>query len=115
MREMGEEPSKWDTGSGMCIFKDMKQRKDLTLKPENIEEIRQRARRNRTSMSEEVDRAIEHSPSDLGCDEKGPFSKWVGAFSDLFDREDYIADDRVGEELRKTSAYRHMVRKKRTA
>lgn len=99
----------------MCIFGCMKQRKDLTLKPENIEEIRQRARRNRTSMSEEVDRAIERDTSAAVGDGPGPFSKWVGAFADHFDREDYEADDRVGEELRKTSAYRHMVRKKKTA
>lgn len=93
----------------------MKQRKDFTLKPENIEKIRQRAQRNRTSMSEEVDRAIEQNAPAADKNEAGPFSKWVGAFADLFEREDYEADDRVGEELRKTPAYRHMVRKKKTA
>lgn len=92
------------------IFEIMKQKVTLSLKPEVVAKLEAERKRHKTSMSEEVERRVE--AQEAPSDEKTPFSKWVGAFADWFTVEDFAADDRTGDELRKTSAYNKPKRKR---
>lgn len=89
----------------------MKQKVTLSLKPEVVAKLKAERKRRNTSMSEEVERRVE--AEEAAPEGPSPFMKWAGAFADWFTLEDFEADDRVGEELRKTAAYQHLKRKKR--
>lgn len=97
----------------------MKRKVTQSLSPDALAKLQQRKHKDNTSMSKEVDRMVEADPEVPKAGEHSALYNMAGAFADWFDNEDFEADDRAGEELRKTTAYQHRLAqrkgKKKTA
>lgn len=92
----------------------MKQKLTLSLKPSRIALLRKASARRSTSISDLVEQFAEKMGNEP-TDEKPAILKWAGAFADFVSPSDFQADDRVGEELRKTRTYRRMERERKKA
>ncbi|MBS1569167.1 MAG: hypothetical protein JST38_02605 [Bacteroidetes bacterium] len=94
----------------------MKKRITLTLDKSTIEALRVKGHRRNTSMSAEVDRAVKVMQEETGIKEgPSPFMKWAGKFADWFTKDDFEANDPMGEELRNTESYQLMKKRLKSA
>ena len=87
----------------------MKRKVTLSLSPQALSKLQQKKRKHKTSMSSEVERMVD---ADTEAPKEGGHSEFyglAGSFADWFTEEDFEADDRAGEELRKTTAYKHLL------
>jgi len=88
----------------------MKERKNLTLKPETIAILSGQG----TSLSDAIDQLAKEAQRDqVGPETDEPlFMKWMGKLGDWLTDEDFEEDDRAGYELRKTRMYKQKGRAK---
>lgn len=88
----------------------MKERKNLTLKPETIAILSMQG----TSLSDAIDQLAKEAQRDpVGPETDEPlFMKWMGKLGDWLTDEDFEEDDRPGYELRKTRLYKQKGRAK---
>ncbi len=91
----------------------MKRKVTLSLSPNTVADLEQKKRKRKTSMSKEVERLVKEDKEAPKEGEHSGFYDLAGSFADWFTEEDFEADDRAGEELRKTKAYQHMVEQRK--
>ncbi|MDX9751053.1 MAG: hypothetical protein RBT71_08245 [Flavobacteriales bacterium] len=92
----------------------MKRKVTLSLSPNTVADLEQKKRKRKTSMSKEVERLVKDDKEAPKEGEHSGFYDLAGSFADWFTEEDFEADDRAGEELRKTKAYQHLVEQRKT-
>ncbi|MBS1936791.1 MAG: hypothetical protein JSS84_03140 [Bacteroidetes bacterium] len=87
----------------------MKRKVTLSLSPNTVTELQLKRRKRKTSMSKEVERLVAQDEDAPKEGEHSGLYELAGAFADWFSDEDFEADDRAGEELRKTKHYKRMM------
>jgi hypothetical protein len=87
----------------------MKRKARLSPSPNKVADLPQKRRKRKTSMSKEAERMVKKDKEAPKEGEHSGFYYLAGSFADWFTELDFEADDRAGEELRKTKAYQDMV------
>lgn len=86
----------------------MKRKVTLSLSPGTLAKLQYKGRKRKTSMSKEVERMVDQDKDTPKEGEHSGFYDLAGSFADWFTEEDFEADDKAGNELRKTKAYLRM-------
>lgn len=87
---------------------DMKRKVTLSLSPQTLAKLQHKGRKGKTSMSKEVERMVDQDKDTPKEGEHSGFYGLAGSFADWFTEEDFEADDKAGDELRKTKSYQRI-------